>query len=921
MSINEEKSDNVLSSKSINATHQINRLHAIINTVADAIISIDSAGAIKSFNTAATQIFGYSADEVIGKNIVCLMPEPYRSEHHGYIDNYLATNIKKIIDIGREARGLRKDGSEFPMALSVSETVINNERLFIGTIRDITKTKRDEELIARLGRILNDSSDEIYILNHENLSFVQTNASARSNLCYTARELTQLSFRNILSKSSLNTFEHLLTQINETGSSYINFETELKRKDGSFYPIEAKIYLSSFEMEKVYVLIVQDISERKLNEQSLKEKNRHIELRARYDRVARLIMEKFSTTHDTQAILNQCLCILADELNYPSSAIYLFNEWTERVHLEASYAPPGDIKKSFRLGEGVIGQAALQKKFFIIDEDNEEFSLEINVGLTAIKPKSLIISPLTYQNRIIGVIALASMKKLDQHSSNFIKSLLSQIAVSLNALKQYNDLKKLSDQLKKRGLEIAEKNAELEQANKMKSEFLANISHELRTPLNAVIGFSEVLKDGMLGELNSKQEEYASDIFKSGQHLLSLINDILDLSKIEADKMTLDPEPVNIKELIRNAISIVRERAFAKKIALTQNIDPPVSSVLADARQIKQMVYNLLTNAIKFTPEGGKVNIHAYKKGENFIIDVQDNGIGITPEDQTRLFKPFEQLDSSVARKYEGPGLGLVLAQRFAELHSGSISVHSKPNEGSCFTISIPYRTQSTAITPDTPLSEETVRNAIGQQKELLLLTSVKNNSKAFIQHAETQGYKSHKIFSSASLTRHLKFAPPQLVVVDEKIPRIENFDIMDKINALSSSIPILYLRKQEEINTPPAGASKVILLAEDNNKKWQHLLQLLRNHHFHTAITTSHRLLGNEYEAEPPSLIIASYVHEAPQIKHYFGQLSRAGRYNLPPILIYNNLDIAFDTDSKILPALFTDIAAIVNIRPHVEN
>ncbi len=920
MSINKEKADDALDPKGINTAHQINRLHAIINTVADAIISIDSAGAIKSFNTAATQIFGYSADEVIGKNIVCLMPEPYRSEHHGYIDNYLATNIKKIIDIGREAKGLRKDGSEFPMALSVSETIINNERLFIGTIRDITKTKRDEELIARLGRILNDSSDEIYILNHDNLSFVQTNTSARNNLCYTSRELARLSFRDILSRSSSEALEHLLAQLNETGSSHINFETELKRKNGSFYPVEARIYLSSFEMEKVYVLIVQDITERKLNEQSLKEKNRHIELRARYDRVARLIMEKFSTTHDTQVILNQCLCIFADELNYPSSAVYLFNEWTERVHLEASYAPPSDIKKSFRLGEGFIGQAALQKKIFIIDEDNEEFSLEINAGLAAIKPKSLIISPLTYQNHIIGVIVLASMKKPDPHSNDFIKGLLSQVAVSLNALKQYNDLKKLSDQLKKRGLEIAEKNAELEQANRMKSEFLANISHELRTPLNAVIGFSEVLKDGILGELNSKQEEYASDIFKSGQHLLSLINDILDLSKIEADKMTLDPEPVNIKELIRNAISIVRERAFAKKITLTQHVAPPVSCILADARQIKQMVYNLLTNAIKFTPDGGKVNIHAYKDGENFIIDVQDNGIGISPEDQTRLFKPFEQLDSSVARKYEGPGLGLVLAQRFAELHSGTISVRSTPNEGSCFTISIPYKIQSNAITSHAPLSEDAVRNVIDQQKDLLLLTSVKNDSKAFIQHTETQGYKTHKIFSSASLTRHLKFAPPRLVVVDEKIPRIEDFDIMDRINALSSSLPILYLRKQEGMNIQSSGASKVILLSEDD-KKWRNLLQLLRNHHFHATITTSHRLLSNEYDAEPPSLIVASYVHDAPQIKHYFSQLSHADRYNLPPILIYNNLDIAFDATSKILPELFTDIAAIVNIRPHVES
>jgi signal transduction histidine kinase len=231
-------------------------------------------------------------------------------------------------------------------------------------------------------------------------------------------------------------------------------------------------------------------------------------------------------------------------------------------------------------------------------------------------------------------------------------------------------------------------------ANKAKSDFLANMSHELRSPLNAIIGFSEVLKDGLAGDLNARQKDYFDEIFNSGQHLLSLINDILDLSKIEVGKMTLELEKTDISLLFASSLAIVREKALVHNIALNTSIAEGLGDAIIDVRKFKQMVYNLLANAVKFTPDGGSVLLEAQRTPAGQLeFSVTDSGIGIAEKDMQRLFTPFEQLDSSLERKYEGTGLGLSMVKRLAELHGGTVSARSELGKGSCFTVRVPYRT------------------------------------------------------------------------------------------------------------------------------------------------------------------------------------------------------------------------------------
>src|SRR5262249_532851 len=232
---------------------------------------------------------------------------------------------------------------------------------------------------------------------------------------------------------------------------------------------------------------------------------------------------------------------------------------------------------------------------------------------------------------------------------------------------------------------------QLEVASQHKSEFLANMSHELRTPLNAIIGFSEVLSERMFGELNEKQEEYLKDIYASGTHLLSLINDILDLSTIEAGRMELELTDFNLPRAIENALMLVRERAGRRSIALHTNIDKQLGQIQADERKVRQVVLNLLSNAIKFTPEGGRIEVGAVSKDGLIEISVSDTGVGIAPEDQEAVFEEFRQVGTA-DKKVEGTGLGLTLCRKFVELHGGRIWVKSEVEAGSTFTFTIPVR-------------------------------------------------------------------------------------------------------------------------------------------------------------------------------------------------------------------------------------
>jgi signal transduction histidine kinase len=289
---------------------------------------------------------------------------------------------------------------------------------------------------------------------------------------------------------------------------------------------------------------------------------------------------------------------------------------------------------------------------------------------------------------LTGVVLLFAMMYIHYNRSiEFVAYTFMILSVFWN---QNIALKAITEQLRQRNLEIERKNTQLEQASRMKSRFLAAMSHELRTPLNAVIGFSEVLDERMFGELNDKQAEYVKDIHESGRHLLSLINDILDLSKIEAGRMELALTRFDFPQALESAVMLVRERAAKHGLTLDLIVDERLESLVADQRKVKQILLNLLANAVKFTPDGGRIEVRAALAGEAVVLTVSDTGVGIPRDEQAVIFDEFRQVKTDAGRQREGTGLGLALTKRFVEMHHGAIDVRSEPGKGSTFTVTLP---------------------------------------------------------------------------------------------------------------------------------------------------------------------------------------------------------------------------------------
>jgi signal transduction histidine kinase len=241
--------------------------------------------------------------------------------------------------------------------------------------------------------------------------------------------------------------------------------------------------------------------------------------------------------------------------------------------------------------------------------------------------------------------------------------------------------------------DLDEEKRRAQEANRLKSEFLANMSHELRTPLNAIIGFTELLYKGKVGPLSEQQHEYLGDVLTSSKHLLQLINDVLDLAKVESGKMEFRLETVDLAKVLGEVRDVLRGLASTKRIQLETSVDPDVSHATVDASRLKQILYNYLSNAIKFTPEKGRVSARIAPQGPDlFRVDVEDTGIGIPEESFGKLFVEFQQLDASTAKKYPGTGLGWALTKRIAEAHGGRVEVCSTVGVGSTFSVILPRR-------------------------------------------------------------------------------------------------------------------------------------------------------------------------------------------------------------------------------------
>jgi len=342
-------------------------------------------------------------------------------------------------------------------------------------------------------------------------------------------------------------------------------------------------------------------------------------------------------------------------------------------------------------------------------------------------------------------------------------------------------------------------NSELERALRVKDEFLANMSHELRTPLNAILGLSESLLEQIAGPLNGKQQRYLRTISESGHHLLEMINDILDLAKIEAGQVILDIGKVSIRQVCQASVRMVKQQAQKKEQNITVDIDDGIEMLWADERRLKQMIVNLLSNAVKFTPVGGSIGIKVEVRRANnaILIKVWDTGIGISLEDQKRLFKPFVQLDSGLARENVGTGLGLALISQLARLHGGHLEIDSTPNQGSCFTICLLWRpAKQTGPLPYYQESQEKITfvSEIGKGKTILLIEDTDEVVMMIKDYLELRGYNVAVAKNGRDGVFEAKVIRPDLILMDVMMPVMDGLQATRAIksDATLSEIPII---------------------------------------------------------------------------------------------------------------------------------
>ena len=360
---------------------------------------------------------------------------------------------------------------------------------------------------------------------------------------------------------------------------------------------------------------------------------------------------------------------------------------------------------------------------------------------------------------------------------------------------------------------LLDSNTALQRANRLKSEFLANMSHELRTPLNAIIGFSELLLDPAFGRLEEDQRGYAADIHSSGRHLLGLINDILDLSKIEAGRMRLIPETFEVGPVVDEAMALLRLEAARKQIDLVASVADPRATMHADRSKVKQVLSNLLSNSVKFTPSGGRVRLSTTGAGDRLVIDVVDNGIGIREEDQEWIFEPFTQVDGSLSRHYQGTGLGLTLVRRFVEMHGGQVRLESRPGAGSRFIVELPglrprdredpaperppASPTDPGVSPGVPGTVAAMGSAPGAEGDLVfVIEDNQANLKLVRELLESRGYRVAHSPSGEEGLLALKFLRPRLILIDIQLPGMDGLEVARRLrdDAETRGIPAIAL-------------------------------------------------------------------------------------------------------------------------------
>jgi len=851
----------------------------IIDHMSEALIVIDMERKIKTINKATLSLLGYQEEELLGQPISLIVEEG--EQLFGEIVTQLIRTGGPILNY--DLVYLSKDGQQIPVNGSISALKDNTGKL-VGMICLAKDMREIKKLLTELSQIYNGVPTPIRVID-ANFNILSQNEAMSELIGISQEEAAGKKCYELFKSPNCQTKNCTLHLVLE-GRRRVNREELRTTPDGKVIPCE--IFGTPFKNRAGEIIgvieVFVDTTERRKFIEELKNKTQKLQLALATQQAYTDVLSSLSQIIELQPLLEDVLTKVVHYTYSQLGVVYLYEE--EQLAPMAGYAL--DMKKApvFKVGEGLPGQCAREKKQIVVSDVPPDY-FRIASGSGERLPQHIVCSPILFKDQLIGILELAAFTAFSEQDFRFLEIVSDQLGVGINhaltyqraenltrelqeknelLLSQNEELKSqgeelmaLNEELKAQTEELAaqkkaleEKTQQVEEANRLKSEFLSNMSHELRTPLNAILGMAKLQKTGVGGEINEKQRDYLEIIERSGQNLLALINDVLDLSKIEAGKVEVIWSKVVLKEFIDELLKSMRMLAEEKGLALKSVFKGKVDYIVTDQEKLRQILLNLLSNAIKFT-EKGEVTVIIEEKDGDVLISVKDTGIGIPEEALDYIFDAFRQVDGSTTRKYGGTGLGLSIVKKLVELLGGEIKVKSKLNQGSTFTVILPKEpiskekldkdwkeklraALSTEETPESALPHTRIK------KQVLIVDDDPIVTRELSVLLKDENYDLSFAFTGEKGLEFIKKIRPDVVILDLKMPEMDGFTVLKM------------LQQDEQVkDTPVIVLSAMDLTEEEKSRLTPNVKAALLKGHIDKAslINIIRQILYPEAETE----------------------------------------------------------------------